>query len=269
MPLPPTRYVIADGLKTAYVEAGKGFPLILVHGLGSSKFTWRHCLEPLSKHFRVIAVDMKGCGESEKKFRDFSLESHVHFLEKFTEALGIKKAHWAGNSLGGGLVVAVAGLFPERVEKLILLAPAVYGMRLPSLFWLFTVPVVKLLLPLMNGPFLTRVNFLRAVHHKERVTDAIIREYHAPFNSFWARHSFMRLCDNLSRHPGLGDHVQTLKKETLILWGDEDEVIPITYGERLAKELPRGTLRLISDCGHAPQEDQPEETCRLVLEFLR
>lgn len=263
-----TRFTKVEGLKTAYVEAGSGFPMILLHGLGGSKYSWRACLPILSKHFRVIALDIKGFGESEHRVRNYALESQTVFLEKFMLALGIKKAHLVGNSMGGASALAIGYYHPDWVDKTVLIDPAIYGMRLPLWFWIFSIPLLRHLLPIFNSELPIRKNFEMALHDRSVFTEENIKEYSKPYHSFWARYTFMQICSEFSIHPGLIEILPYARQEILIIWGREDRMIPLSFGERLVQDLPNAELEVIAECGHIPQEEKPEETCRLIIDFV-
>jgi pimeloyl-ACP methyl ester carboxylesterase len=264
----PTQFTTVNGLKTAYIEAGEGFPLILLHGLGASKYTWRYVFEELSNYFRVIAPDIKGFGESEHKLKDYSLESQGIFLEQFMQDMGIKKAHLVGTSMSGGPVLSEAYYHPENVEKIVVLCPAVYGMELPFWFRIFSIPVLRHIIPYFNHSLPVRKNLENCLYNKDLLTDRILKKYSEPYLSYWARYTFMRICSEYSEHPGLMEIFPFIHKPVLIVWGEKDEIIPMSYGEKLRSDLSDAKLEIIPKCGHLIQEEKPQKLLKVLLDYL-
>ena len=120
--------VIAAGLKTNYLEAGQGDPVILMHGSGpgvTAYANWRFTIEPLAQKYRVLAPDIAGFGYTERKSdQEYSLDFWVRHLTEWMEAVGVKKARFIGNSFGGSLTLAIASRYPERVESFVLMGAA-------------------------------------------------------------------------------------------------------------------------------------------------
>ena len=123
------RFVTVDGIRTHYVAAGEGEPLLLLHGLGASLMAWALNIEPLSQKFSVYAIDIPGHGDSEKPDIDYQLPTAVDFVREFMNVLGIERASIAGSSMGGMIALRTAVEFPELVDRLVLVDAAGLGGR--------------------------------------------------------------------------------------------------------------------------------------------
>src|SRR5262249_32005978 len=122
--------VLVGSYRMSYVTGGQGMPVLLLHGIGSGCSVWRHTPVALAPHLRRYALDLLGCGASEKPPIDYSIETLARSVGAFTETLGIQRAHIIGHSLGGGVALRFHTLFPERVERLVLVASGGLGREL-------------------------------------------------------------------------------------------------------------------------------------------
>ncbi len=252
-------------------EAGEGPPLLLVHGLGASSFSWRRLLPLLSPHYRVLAPDLPAHGATPAAATpDFRLETLVQGLLAFLDRRGVKRAAVAGNSLGGGLAVLLAARAPERVAALALLAPAVVLRRYPLLFRLLRLPFLGPLTAALLGPWVVRPGLRLAYHRRELITPEVVAGYAPTFRSRANRLGLMRLArDNHPLPPPeVARLVRGLTQPTLILWGREDRILPAAQAGELRALLPRSALHLLPRVGHAPQEEAPAEVAKILIAFL-
>lgn len=135
-----SRYATVAGIKTHYLAVGAGPPLILIHGLGASVVTWRGNLGPLSKAFRVYALDLPGHGDSEKPDIDYAADRMVRFMVSFMEELGLERPAIIGSSVGGALGLMMALDHPELVSKLVLVDSAGLGKEISVYLRLVSIP---------------------------------------------------------------------------------------------------------------------------------
>ena len=136
------RFVTVNGIRTHYVAAGEGEPLLLLHGLGASLMAWALNIEPLSRKFSVYAIDIPGHGDSEKPDMDYLLPTAVDFVRDFMRALGIERASIAGNSMGGMIALKTAIDFPELVDRLVLVDAAGLGREVAWFIRAMSLPLV-------------------------------------------------------------------------------------------------------------------------------
>ncbi|MBM3945980.1 MAG: alpha/beta fold hydrolase, partial [SAR202 cluster bacterium] len=157
------RYVTVQGVRTHYLTVGQGPAVILLHGVGSSVVAWRDNLLPLAEHFRLIAIDLPGHGDSEKPDMDYSLATASRFMTGLLDTLGLERAHVIGESLGGMIALRFALDHPERVGKLVTVGTAGLGRDLAWIIRWVSVPVVG---EIIVHPTASRVKFLlkRVMH---------------------------------------------------------------------------------------------------------
>ncbi len=261
--------VLADGREVQ--------TLVLLHGIAVSSWAWRHNLEALSKHCRVIALCHKGHGWSGRPHDAKGREGDgqdIPALSRFVlgamDHLGVDKATFVGNSLGGGVSLWTALTAPDRVDKLVLVNPASHVAQLP---WPLLKSQLQALAPVYRalvGPTLLRIP-LTAIAYRNLPVD---RDYMAGFWApFEARGSMRALVATARALPEaiatLDARLPEIRHETLIVWGERDGLLPASTAHRLQRKLPRARLVLIPEAGHCPHEETPARFNRLVLDFVR
>ena len=135
-----SRYVTVAGVRTHYIVAGDGEPLLLFHGLGASVATWRDNIGPLSKVFRVYGIDLPGHGNSDKPDMNYSADTLAQFALRLIDTLGLDRPSIIGNSVGGALGLMLALGHPERVSGLVLVDSASLGREISMYLRLVSVP---------------------------------------------------------------------------------------------------------------------------------
>jgi len=260
------------GLKTNLVRAGKGEPVILLHGLGASSYSWRYALPELSKHYEVFAPDLPGFGRTDKPFDfDYSIHGLHTWVLKFMDHLGIKSARFAGNSMGGVLSLWTAMERPERVERMALFGTPAYVENRPKMLWPLSWPVIGNLYEWALGDTTLRYIANATFVDKSKVDARMIEEYGHALKTSAGR----RAVAEFVRRAIPPDHKERIKRyssvahKTLILVGEHDKMVGRAGGERLAKEMPNAQFCVLDACGHAPQEDAPERVNARLLEFFR
>lgn len=249
--------MINGGTVVHYLEAGQGPDLILVHGLGSSSEAWRETMTVLAKSYHVIAPDLPGYGKSDRPKASYSVEYHATALNEFITSLGLKKVAIAGNSLGGWIALLFALDHPEKVSHLVLVASA--GLKRDTLPPINLNPSTKeeqmtLLLALFADPAM--------------VTDRMLAEQWEYRKSVRAAEQ-ATLASFRTRAPFLDERIRSLKTPTLIIWGRQDRIIPLEFGERFHKAISGSKLVVFENTGHMPQMERPKEFARAVKGFVR
>jgi pimeloyl-ACP methyl ester carboxylesterase len=264
----PGRTLSIDGVGIHYLEAGTGPALLLIHGLGASTFTFRRILPDLARRFRVVALDLKGFGFSERADGDYSLGTQAALVRQVMDRLGIERASVLGHSMGGAVAMRLALAYPDRVERLIL-ASSASDLELGHRIW--GAAVIGRLLPLV-APFTLHNRRFRELSLKsgyydpDRCTEDIIEGY-----MLSARvRGYLRALGNTMAHwrrdPPL--YPADITQATLILWGEGDRWLPPSRGERLHRLIPGSRLELVAGGGHLFLEEQPEAALRLIEDFL-
>lgn len=271
-----SKFIEVNGLKIHYKTYGQGEPtFILLHGFGASVFSWREVMEPLSKLGAVIAYDRPAFGLTERPLEwqgesPYSQSSQVELVVGLMDALGVERAILVGNSAGGTISMLTALKYPERIESLILVDPAVYaGGGAPA--WirpLFLTPQMNHLGPLFARQIRERgVEFIRSAWHApERITPDILEGYQKPLQAQDWDKALWQLTVS-SRESGLAARLGEFNLPILVITGDDDRIVPTADSTRLAGELPNATLVVIPQCGHVPQEECPEEFMQAIRDF--
>ena len=255
--------ITAGSVNTAYLSAGEGLPVILLHGAGAGAVTWYPSIGVISKEYHVIAPDIVGYGESDKPDAPYDRAFFSSWLNEFLSALNVSKAHVVGLSQGGAIALQFALDYPEMIDKLVLVDAGGLGAQ-PSLasllgmLWLNTIP-----------SFLANLFYSRFILFNPDNRDPNHRKY-----------SVEIIKGNGGKKPfqqGRGAAVSTISmdllrqidRETLIIWGENDKLFDIEHGEAAAKVMPNAKLVRIPRAGHLPLMDRPELFNAILLEFLK
>ena len=265
-------FVKVQDVQINYVERGEGDRnILLVHGFGSSIYSWKDILDALAQHFHVYAMDVKGFGYSEKpKDADYSLVTMIDFVPDFMDAVGVEKASLVGNSMGGALCAATAIDYPERVERLVLIDAAGYPMKIPLLIRMGTTPVVTSVGKIFYGEWVVRWGLEQVFYDKALVTPERVRAYYLPSktpNGIDAPRKILRDFDSVL-FKYAARRFKRIQCPTLVIWGEQDPWVPVENAWRFDRDIPDTEVVIIKDCGHAPQEEKPGEVTQTLLEFL-
>lgn len=262
------REVVVDGSAIRYVEAGRGPPVLLLHGFGASIYAWRHTIAPLaSAGFRVVAFDNRGFGFSDKPATGYANADYVRLVVSLLDSLGAAEATLVGHSMGGQIAAEVALAHPERVRGVALLAAAGFGVRQPVLLRLARWPVIGPVGSGLRSRWMT-ASILRSTYaDPTRVTDRDVDQYYAPVAEPHYGRSLRGVLREY-RFDALVRRIDSLAGPALVLWGERDEWIPPALGRRLASRLPRVAFFTVPGAGHALPEEAPDTVNRLLITFL-
>ncbi len=283
----PLNYASISGLRVAYYDSNSGkrneqsvhngqVPVMLIHGFCSMGATWHETFDQLAVRRRTIAIDLKGFGASDKPADgDYLIDTHARIIVQLMDALNIERAVLVGNSLGAGVALRVAQCWPERVAKLVLANPLVYHfdkLPLPARLVLAAYRAMsenlatKVVCRLARVPGLIESRLRHAHHLSATVTPERIAAYSAMLNDPPCQRAVAATLRTLDLRV-LERHLALVNQHTLIIEGQYDRVIPPQCNAQLVNTLPCAE-RKIMPCGHAPQEEMPEQFVRLVNEFL-
>lgn len=272
-----SHFVKVDGVRIHFQEFGNSGdqPLLLIHGYTASTYVWRSVAPMLADAgFHVIVPDLVGFGFSEKpRWFDYSIDSQARMTSRFMDSLGIGRAVVVGSSYGGAVAATLALDYGERVEKLVLVdAVCNDHVKNHPILRLCSVPGVGEAI----APFLadTRAFHRHRMHKtlapanhglisKERV-DAIVR----PLAAADAHHSLLATSRNWHANRITYD-AHLINQRTLIIWGEDDKVIPVTNGYTLHDRILHSRLVILKNCGHVPMEERSDIFARLVTEFSK
>jgi len=275
------RFIEIDGLSVHYEQAGSGRPaFILLHGFGASTFSWREVIDPLAETGLVIAYDRPAFGMTERPLdwegdNPYSQESNIELLLGLMDAKKIEQAVLVGNSAGGTLATAFTLAHPERVMALIEVDAAIYQTMPDSAFldWLLNTPQADHIGPLIARRLAGAQGeaFIESAwHDPSRLEEnpEILAGYRKPLQAEnWDRALWEHT--KASDPPDLAGRLSQIDTPTLVISGDDDQIVPVENSRRLAKEIPNATLSILENCGHLPQEECPEAFLRTIEKFLQ
>jgi pimeloyl-ACP methyl ester carboxylesterase len=271
---PHRKFESMAGYRLHYIDMGEGDPVVMVHGFADSTYSWHKNLRGLlSEHFRVILVDQPGLG-----FSDLPPSSHTYTVEnqakeilRLLDRLHIDHFNLVGHSMGGGIVLYLSQKFPERINKTIVIDPASFKIPLSYLGPLASIPGMDHLVSLLACRWLVGFALKMVYYNDHEVTDIRIDEYARHLNrpgsckvlSALFRQYFSDALTRMSR--GYEDMTVPL----LIIWGEKDCWIPVEYGVRLHRQVPKSLFYRMPKCGHNAHQECDEEVNRLMVDFLK
>ncbi len=253
-----------DGLHFAYLEGGQGEALVLLHGFGGNKDNFLPVAGKLVRHYHLIIPDITGFGESTQNGQDdFTPGQQVEKLRALLQALGVKRFHLGGNSMGGQLALLYALTYPQEVLSLWLFSPALSGQSL-------SVDIRKKLEQSKRNPLIPDT----LAEYKQIMALGMYKPpvLPAPLLAVLARERI----DNADReakifqemfHCSLEEKIKNLKTPTLIVFGNQDRVIEGHTSELLQQSLPHSRLIRLAKAGHLPMYEQPTRCARDYLAF--
>ncbi|RTL54162.1 MAG: alpha/beta fold hydrolase [Rhodocyclaceae bacterium] len=262
-----SQLVQADGLRLHVTEFGQGRPLVWLHGAGAGANGVDNFIRnfPEFPDFHNLVFDAPRYGKSDKPAVNAPLFTfNAHQLAAALDTLGITRANFVGNSLGGATAIKLAATRPDLVDRLILMAPA--GLTAPGEP---PTDAIKIMVSaLQDGPTREKVAaFLNAIvfDPKLHITEAIIeKRYQASLDpEIQATREGTKIVPS-----HLHDELKSIKAKSLIIWGREDAVLPVECGYRAIAGLEYAELRVISQCGHWVQHEHAAWFNRAIREFL-
>lgn len=270
-----SNFIDVDGVEIHYQEFGDSSrpTLLLVHGFTASVYVWKTVAPMLADAgFHVVAVDLIGFGFSEKPaWFDYTIQSQARMLSRLMDRLGIGTATVVGSSYGGAISLTLALDYPERVSKLVLVDAVINDEpKNHPILKLANVPGIgEVMTPfLIDSRMFIRMrmqNTLAPVNHHlitdERI-DSVIRPLAAADGHHAVLHSGRNWkADRIEHDLGL------VNQPTLVIWGEDDLVIPIRHADTLYKSILHSRLVVLKNCGHVPMEEKPEIFTELVADF--
>jgi pimeloyl-ACP methyl ester carboxylesterase len=267
------KFVTVEGRKVHYLEKGNGTPVILIHGFPFHTVMWKKNIDALAEKFKVYAIDLWGFGYSERlKPMEYSFDLYGKQIMGFMEALHIKKATLVGQSMGGGIAVYVAAHYPERVDRLILIDPAVIPYPDTLIGQIYKIPHVGEFFNAIPGDALMK-NTIKAIwfYDKSKVTDEYAREVLQPLCIKGSDDGLMYILRNVLKEPLVekeANQLVPLNKSILVIHGREDKAIPLERSKTLNRLWKGSKLVIFEKAGHSPHEEHPEKFNKLALDFL-
>lgn len=273
----PIQIATVAGHRIAYLDCGRGPSLILLHGFSGSMWQWEHQQQPLAQHYRVITPDLLGFGLSDKPEIEYRPDELVNFLTGFMDTLQIPRATLVGNSMGAGLAMAMALDHPERVDKLVLI-----GGLPPNIRSNLTSPIVKRMLDTQAPPWmlslgtyffgrwLVRSALSELIYDHSLITPAVLERS----NRHRQRPGLIKPMLAMKETIGLWEtgyavRLHTIQHPTLIIWGEEDRIFPLSVGQELHRLIKGSQFVSIPLTGHLPQWERPDLVNDVLIAYIQ
>lgn len=267
------KYAQIDGVRVRYEDAGPQNPagdqppVVLIHGFASALETWATVAPRLRQHRRVIALDLKGFGWTDRPEGDYSPMAQGKLLLGLLQQLGVERFDLVAHSWGSSVALAATLQAPNKVGKIALYDAWVFDEQLPAFFRWAKVPAVG--------------EFLFGAYYKERGDERLVRAF---FDPSVIKEEFIEEVEHALDRPGtvaaalaavrgqnfdlLEQQYPTIRQPVLLLWGREDIVTWPVFGERLARTLPNAQLEIFERCGHFPMLEAALPSYRSLADFL-
>ena len=267
------------GHERAFVKLGEGPVLLLLHGLACDHTTWLPVMHRLAKRFTVIAPDLLGHGQSAKPRADYSVGGYANGMRDLLTVLGIDKVTVVGHSFGGGVAMQFAYQFPERTERMILVAPGGLGPEVSPFIRAITLPGFHQVIGAATMPGVRQAGkaALRGLHRTGASVARDLGEVAEIYESFKDPHTRAAIRHVVRACVDLRGQVVTMVDRAyltqampmLVVWGAEDRVIPVSHAENAARLAPGAVVEIMEDSGHFPHKDHPDRFVKVVTEFIR
>jgi pimeloyl-ACP methyl ester carboxylesterase len=268
-------FIKVDGMDVHYRDEGNtadSLPIVLLHGTGASLHTFDAWTTILKNEKRVIRMDLPAFGLTGPfPHRNYSIDKYITFIHHFLLAKGITKCVLGGNSLGGQIAYRFTINHPQMVDKLILIDAAGYPLEsksVPIAFRIARIPFLNKTIAHITPRFLVKQSVENVYANKRKVSDTLVDRYFELTLRAGNRQAFVdRMTQAFDSSTIL--LIKNIKQRTLVLWGEQDLLIPLKSAYRFHYDLPNDTLVILKNAGHVPMEEIPEESIAVVLIFLK
>ena len=275
-------YVTIHGKRRAYLRAGSGPALLLLHGLACDRTTWDRVVPLLARKYTVIAPDLLGHGLSDKPRADYTLGGYANGMRDLLTVLGIDKVTVVGHSFGGGVAMQFAYQYPERTQRVMLVSSGGMGPEVSPFIKLVQAPGWEQAMRLLTLPGLRHLETagLRALasygggplRRYTRDLDevaTIVESWRDRGTRFAIRHLVRAVIDWRGQIVTMSDRAYLTESMPMaVVWGRDDLVIPVRHASNAAALAPDAAVTVLDDSGHFPHRDHPEEFVRLLDDFV-
>lgn len=258
---PRTSFVKVGQYNTRYLEAGNSKKtIVLLHGLGASAERWLPIIPYLSPSYRVIIPDIIGFGYSDKPVTNYTVEFFINFLSDLLSQLSIEKTMMIGSSLGGRVSMEYAIHNPQNIEKMILVSPAINDESTPAL--------QSYIQAALHPTFEDVKKAFQMMGNDNNIDDEFVIEFINRMKLPNSKMAFLASLIGLKKEIPTQEKLARLVNPTLLIWGKEDKVIPISNAEKFNWSVKNFQYHAMDGCGHIPFAEKPELFSKIVMNFL-
>ena len=260
------KFTNVEGFRIRYIESGDSDEHVLfIHGLGGSSESWINNISMFKDHFHVLAPDLIGFGRSDKPKINYNMKTFTNFVNRFMDSLGIKKANIIGSSMGGQIAAEFAISWPTKVERLVLISPA----GVPPKEFKGTSELKKFVNVLESRNLTEVKNALVPIYSNvSTITNDYVKSVYSYITMPGARYAFLSSLNESAKAPRLVGRLRASKIRTLIVWGKDDNLIPVRYCEPFISKMKDCRLLILEKCGHRPHAEKPTIFNKTVIDFL-
>ena len=257
-----------EATRIHYTEDGEGEPLILVHSVGQSSYTWRKVFYQLRSHYRVIAIDLPGHGYSDRPVHfDYTVEAHALALRLFMDAMKIESAHFAAFSLGAVYALQFALQNPSRTGRLIVLSPGGVTDQMPTPVKLIDSSFFGGIASRLYGMGTVRKLLESCVFDLTNINDEVVQQYYIPASDPEGRRCIRESLHCFDEQPTLA-RLRNLQCPVLIIQGSEDKWHKSEEVDLFHAVIPGAGFTVIRNVGHLIHEEKPDRFIAAALEFI-
>lgn len=257
-----------DDVQLRYRDRGKGSPIVLIHGFSASSNTWEPIIPELAENRRVIAPDLKGFGWSGRPEGDYSPEAQAELVFELLDDLEVDEFDLVAHSWGSSIALQMALEAPERIRKVALYDAYVYAEQLNTFFhWIRADGLGEVLWSAFYDQRLPEKTALSYYDDETYVTQELVEEFRESVHRPGAQRAALAAARG-QRYEDIQARYGTIEHPVLLMWGREDRVTPLRYGERLLRQLPNARLEVYARCGHFPMVEASDSSTRDLKQFL-
>jgi len=271
------QHVTVHGHDLGYRMAGEGPAILLIHGIAGSSAAWREVMPTLASRYTVVAPDLLGHGQSAKPTGDYSLGAYANVLRDLLGIVGIPRATVVGQSFGGGVTMQFCYQNPEWCERLVLVDSGGLGREVSWILRFMTLPASEYLMPIIFPSFVRAPgDELSRMLHSRGIRMPRFGEMwraYASLTDSANRHSFIRTIRSVI-DPG-GQSVSAMDRlyltqqvPTMIVWGEDDTIIPLRHAHDAHAAMPNSRLEIIPGAGHFPHVEAPAAFLHALTDFM-
>jgi proline-specific peptidase len=279
------QFAVINGIKICYDIHGEGKPVILIHGFSDRKEHWRAQLEALAKHFKVIRMDNRGAGKSERPDGEYTMEIYAADVAGLMDYLAIECSHIIGHSLGGMIAQNFAILYPERVDKLVLIN-TIPGLKPPGesideAIKMYRENAINGQKAIINDPLNEFIKGAKASYSRN-FWKMMRADPKKKFHEIWSVEDLVKekteygpeIKDLINQSHALSTHntykrLHEIKSEVLVLSAEKDKSCPKSMGEKMHELIPNSKFIVIEGAAHQSILERAPEVNQYIIDFLK